>query len=130
MQTVWRQQDGDIISRWLVQLVLIMVVVAFIGYEAVSIAVNHLSLDEDARQVAAATRTAYRDGRDIDDAAEAGLSSAAEQGIEVSDVVEAEDGSSLTFELEKQASTLALHRFDRLDGITIARASRTVPLAP
>lgn len=127
---MWRQQDGDIISRWLLQLVLIMAVVAFIGYEAVSIAVNHLSLDEDARQVAAATRTAYRDGRDVDDAAEAGLASAAEQGIEVSDVVAAEDGSSLTFELEKPASTLALHRFDRLEGITVARASRTVPLAP
>jgi len=127
---MWRQQDGDIISRWLVQLVLVMVVVAFVGYEAVSIAVTHLSLDEDARQVAAATRTAYRDGRDIDEAAEAGLASAAEQGIEVSDVFPAEDGSTLTYELEKQASTLALHRFDRLEGITIARTSRTVPLAP
>ena len=127
---MWRHEDGDIISRWLVQLVLIMVVIAFVGYEAVSIAVNHLSLDEDARQVAAATRTAYRDGRDVDHAAEAGRATAAEQGIEVGDVVPAEDGSSLTFELQKQAATLALHRIDRLEGITIARTSRTVPLAP
>ncbi|TVR32364.1 MAG: hypothetical protein EA388_12165 [Nitriliruptor sp.] len=127
---MWRQEDGDIISRWLVQLVLVMVVVAFVGFEGVSIAVNHLSLDEDARQVAAATRTAYRDGRDIDDAAEAGLATAAEQGIEVTDVIPAEDDSELTFMLEKQASTLALHRFDRLEGITIARTARTVPLAP
>lgn len=127
---MWRQQDGDIISRWLLQLVLVMAVVAFVGYEAVTIAVNHLSLDEDARQVAAATRTAYRAGRDIDDAAEAGMATAAEQGIEVGDVVAAEDGSSLTFELEKQASTLALHRIDRLEEITIARTARTVPLEP
>lgn len=127
---MWRSEDGDIISRWLVQLVLVMVVIAFVGYEAVSIAVNHLSLDEDARQVAAATRTAYRDGRDIDDAAEAGIATAAEQGIEVSEVLQADDGSSVTFELEKQAATLALHRIDRLEGMTIARTSRTVPLAP
>jgi hypothetical protein len=44
--------------------------------------------------------------------------------------VPGEDGLSLTFELEKQASTLALHRIDRLEGMTIARTSRTVPLAP
>ena len=127
---MWRQEDGDIIARWLVQLVLVMVVVAFVGFEGVSIAVNHLTLDEDARQVAAATRTAYRDGRDIDDAAEAGLATAAEQGVEVTDVIPAEDDSTLTFVLEKQASTLVLHRFDRLEGIAIARTARSVPLAP
>jgi hypothetical protein len=127
---MWRHEDGDIVSRWLLQLVLVMAVIAFVGYEAVSIAVNHLSLDEDARQVAASTRTAYRDARDVEDAAEAGLATAAEQGVEVTDVVPAEDGASLTFELQKQASTLALHRIEPLEGITIARTSRTVPLAP
>lgn len=127
---MWNQADGDILFRWLFQLVMLMAVIAFVGYEAISIAVTHLTLDEDARQVAVATRSAYRDGRDVDEAAEAGLAEAEEQGIEVLEVTTTGDDEALVFELERPANTLLVHRIGWLDGWSVARASRSVPLSP
>jgi hypothetical protein len=121
-------EDGGIISGWLVQLVVIMALVAFIGFEGVSIAIAHLSLDDDARQVAAAARSAYGGARQMDDAVEAGRRAAEEQGIEVLGVVEVEDPPAVVFDLQKQASTLLLHRVGFLEGMTEARTSRRVQL--
>lgn len=127
---MWTEADGDILFRWLFQLVMLMAVIAFVGYEAISIAVTHLTLDEDARQVAVATRSAYRDGRDVDEATDAGLAEAEEQGIKVLDVTTTGDDQALVFELERTASTLLVHRIGWLDGLSVARASRSVPLSP
>jgi hypothetical protein len=127
---MWREDDGDIVSKWLLQLVVVMAVIALVGYEAISIAVSHLALDEDARQVAAETRTAYRDGRDVEEAMEAGVAAAEEQGIDVTDVSSADDDTTITYDLQRTASTLLLHRIGQLEGLTITRTSRTVSLSP
>lgn len=127
---MWTQADGDILFRWLFQLVMVMAVIAFVGYEGISIAVTHLTLDEDARQVAVATRSAYRDGRDVERATEAGLAAAEEQGIEVTEVTTTGDDEALVFDLERAASTLIVHRIGWLDQLSVARAERTVPLSP
>lgn len=121
-------EDGGIVSGWLVQMVAIVAVVAFVGFEGISIAIAHLSLDEDARQVAAAARSAYGGARDMEDAVEAGRRVAEEQGIEVLGVVEVEDPPEVVFDLQKQASTLLLHRVGFLEGMTEARTSRRVQL--
>jgi len=121
-------EHGGIISSWLVQLIAIMAVLAFIGYEGVSIAVAHLTLDEDAREVAAAARSAYGGARDVDDAIEAGQATAEEQGIEVLGVIEVEEPLEVVFDLEKQAGTLVVHRIGFLEGMTYARTSRRVQL--
>lgn len=125
-----RLQDerGGIISNWLVQLVVIMAVVAFVGYEVISIAVTHLALDEDAREVAAAARNAYGSSREADDAIDAGRAAAEEHEVEVLGVIEIEEPSGLVFDLERQASTLLVHRIGFLEGMTYARTSRRVPL--
>lgn len=122
-------EQGEVISSWLVQLLAIMLVLAFIGYEAVSIAMTHLSLDEDAREVAAASRSAYGGDREVDDAIEAGREAAEVQGIDVLDVVEVDgDPPEVAFELGKQASTLVIHRIGFLEDMTYARTNRRVPL--
>ncbi len=123
-----RDERGDIIGNWLIQLVVILAVIAFVGYEGVSIAVSHLSLDEDAREVAAAARSAYGGDRSVEDAIDAGRAAAEEQDIEVVGVIEVEDPQEVIFDLEKQASTLVLHRVGFLEGMTYARTSRRVPL--
>ena len=121
-------EQGGIISSWLVQLLAIMVVLAFVGYEGVSIAATHLSLDEDAREVAAAARSAYGGSREVDDAIEAGRDAAEVQGIDVLDVVEVGDPPEVAFELGKQASTLVIHRIGFLEDMTYARTNRRVRL--
>lgn len=121
-------EDGGIISGWLVQLVVIVAVVAFIGFEGISIAVAHLSLDEDARQVAVAARSAYGGARDMEDAVEAGRTAAEGLGIEVLGVIEVEEPPEVVFDLQKQASTLVIHRVGFLEGMTEARTSRRVQL--
>lgn len=122
------EEDGGIISGWLVQLMVIVALVAFIAFEGISIAIAHLSLDEDARQVAAAARSAYGGAREMDDAVEAGREAAEELGIEVLGVIEVEDPPAVVFDLQKQASTLVLHRVGFLEGTTEARTSRRVQL--
>jgi hypothetical protein len=123
-------EQGGIISGWLVQLIVIMAIVAAIGYEGISIAIAHLTLDEDAREVAAAARSAYGGSRDAEDAIDAGLDTAEEQGIEVLGVIEIEEPPELVFDLQKQAGTMVIHRIGFLEDMTIARTSRSVPLTP
>lgn len=124
------EERGDIISNWLVQLLVIMVVLGVLGFEGVSVLMANLSLDEDGREVAAAARSAYRDDRSVEDAIDAGRATAEERGIEVLSVLEVEEPLEVVFELERTANTLFLHRIGPLEGITVARTDRRVPLSP
>ncbi len=123
-----REEDGAIVSGWLVQLLAILLVLGFIGYEGISIAMTHLSLDEDAREVAAAARSAYGGSREAEDAIEAGREVAELQGVVVVDVTETEQPPEVVFDLSKQASTLVIHRIGFLEDMTHARTSRRVQL--
>lgn len=123
-------ERGDIISRWLVQLLVIMAVLGVLGYEGISVIMTHLALDEDGREVAASARSTYRDDRSVEDAIDAGRATAEERGIEVLNVLEVEEPREVVFELERTANTLFLHRIGPLEGMTVARADRRVPLSP
>jgi len=122
------EEDGGIASGWLVQLLAVLLVLGFIGYEGISIAAAHLALDEDAREVAVAARSAYGGSREAEDAIEAGRAVAESQGVVVVGVVETEQPPEVVFELRKQASTLVIHRFGFLEEMTHARTSRRVQL--
>ncbi len=122
-------ERGDIISNWLVQLIAIMAVIGVLGYEGISVIMAHLTLDEDGREVAAATRSTYGDTRDVERAIEAGELVAEERGVEVLGVLEIEEPREVVYELERQANTLFLHRIGPLEGMTIARTDRRVSLS-
>lgn len=122
------EEHGGVISGWLVQLLAVLIVLAFIGFEGITIAMTHLSLDEDAREVAAAARTAYGSSREADDAIEAGREVAELQGVVVVDVAESEEPPEVVFDLRKQASTLVIHRIGFLEEMTHVRTSRRVQL--
>ena len=122
------QEHGEVMSGWLVQLLAILIVLGFIGYEGISIAMTHLALDGDAREVAAAARSAYGSSREADDAIEAGREVAELQGVVVVDVVESGEPPEVVFDLRKQASTLVIHRIGFLEEMTHARTSRRVQL--
>ena len=120
-------ERGEILKSWVLQLAVVLAVVGFIGYEVISIGMAHLSLDDDAREVAASVRNAYGGGS-VDDAIEAGRTTAQRHDIEVMGVIEVEQPPEIVFDLRKQASTLLVHRIGPLEGMTHARTSRRVPL--
>lgn len=119
---VLRDQRGDIVSGWLIQLVLVMTVLGVIGYEVIAVAATALGLDGAARDVAVAGASAYRnDGENLAAATSASEVAAVEQEVEL-DSVEV-TGDTLTVTVRKQAATLFVHRIGPLADLTRPSAS-------
>lgn len=115
-------ERGDIISSWLIQLMLIMLVVAFVGYEILSVAMTGLALDGDADQVANAAADAYDDGESLRAAEEAALAEAEERGAELKSI-EVQDNVVIVT-VSRPANTLVAHRLGFLDRFTEPSATR------
>lgn len=115
-------ERGDIITSWLVQLLLLMAVVGLFGYELLSIAITTLTLDGDAEQVADAAADAYEGDRDTDDAMEAAIEEAERRGAEVAQLVVEDDRVVVT--VTKDTPTLVVHRIPGLEGTADVAATR------
>lgn len=117
-----RGERGDIISGWLVQLLVFMAVVGLLGYEVLSLAITSLTLDGDAEQVADVASDAY--GRDENDRAsrDAATAEAETRGAELVDLVV--DGDWVEVTVVKDAPTLVVHRIPGLDGLGDVAATR------
>lgn len=115
-------ERGDIISSWLVQLLLVMAVVGLVGYEALSIAITTLTLDGDAEQVADAAADAYERDQDTDDAREAANAEADRRGAEVIDLAVEDDVIFVT--VSKDTPTVLVHRIPGLEGTAEVAATR------
>jgi preprotein translocase subunit SecD len=119
---VVHDERGDIISSWLLQLVLIMAIIGFLGYEVLSMAATGLALDGDADQVANAAADAYQSDQRLSDAEEAAAAEAAERGIALV-AVEVEDDVVIVT-VRGSADTLVAHRIGTLDRFTHPAATR------
>lgn len=115
-------ERGDIISSWLVQLLLVMAVIGLLGYELLSIAITTLTLDGDAEQVADAAADAYERGQDPDDAREAADAEATRRDATVTDLVVDEDQVVVT--VSKATPTVVVHRIPGLEGTADVAATR------
>ncbi len=115
-------ERGDIISSWLVQLLLVMAVVGLVGYEGLSIAITTLTLDGDAEQVADAAADAYERAQDTDDARAAADDEAGRRGAEVVDLVVDDDVIFVT--VSKDTPTVLVHRIPGLEGTAEVAATR------
>lgn len=115
-------ERGDIISSWLVQLLLVMSLVGLVGYEMLSIAITTLTLDGDAEQVADAAADAYERGQDTESAREAAAEEAARRGTEVLDLVV--EGDVVLVTVSKETPTVLVHRIPGLEGTSEVAATR------
>lgn len=106
---MWRDESGEVISRWLIQLIVFMTVVALIGYEFLSIAFTWFGLDDPAREVAVATADVVNDPDDLIRAQERAAEVAAIEEVELVSVTI--DGDHVLIVVSRQADTLILHRF-------------------
>lgn len=112
----WSDQQGGIVTGWLMQLVVIMAIVAVLGYEAISVAITTITLDDAAREVAAEARDAYRSGNERRRAEEAATAAAEERDIELVSIDV--DDQDLYATVRDEASTLFIHRIGALDTVT------------
>lgn len=109
-------EDGGIVTGWLLQLVLVMALLGVLGYEAISVAVTTITLDDTARRVAAEARDAYRSGNDLRSARAAAEAAAEQREVELLEL-EADD-ADVHVTVADEASTLFVHRIAALDSVT------------
>lgn len=118
-------ESGDIISGWLVRLVVFMALFAFIGYELIVVGLNYVQTEDAAQEVARAARRAYRDTRQDERQAQ----QAAELEADAQDVqlvrFEVMD-EHVTAVVRSAADTLLLDDVGFLEGITTRSATSTV----
>ncbi len=111
-----RAQHGGIVGSWLIQLVILMAVLAFVGYEGISVAVTAVRLDQTARDVAEAGADGYRTDEDLEDAENSAAAEAERQLAELVSIEES-DGQ-IIIHVSKQAPTLVVHNIGALEGLT------------
>lgn len=121
-------EQGDIITGWLFRLLAFMAVLVVVGYEVISIGLNVVTLDDNAREVARAARDAYRVEGSLDDAEDAAQEVADLHGVEVVGLVE--DGDDLIVTLEKQAPTLLVHRVGPLEDLATSTTDSRIVVRP
>jgi hypothetical protein len=107
-QRTHTDQSGEVISRWLIQLLVFMAVIALVGYEFLSIAFTWFALDDPAREVATAAANAMSDADDLSEGEAAALEEAEQEEVEFVSI--GVDGDFVTVTVRRQAHTLLLHR--------------------
>jgi hypothetical protein len=117
-------EAGDIIVGWLVRLLLVLGLILLVAYEAISVGVTYVGLDDDAREVALAARAAYRSGSTESEITELASEQATE--VEARLVALDMDDQSLTVTVERDAPTVLLHRFGPTEDLATATVTRTV----
>jgi hypothetical protein len=122
-----RCEVGGIVTGWLIQLVVIMAVIGFVGHEVISVAVTSINLEDDARDVAVAARDAYGRG-DLRAAQEAAQAAADELEVQLVDVEVGDDAVYAT--VTKQADTFVAHRIGPLEDLTAPTARGRVRWGP
>jgi hypothetical protein len=121
-------ERGDIITSWLVQLLVFLAVVAFVAYEVVAVVATTISLDDTAREVARAARDEYRAERSLERATTAAAEVAELRDVELVAVQEEDD--ELVVTLSRLAPTLVVHRIGPLEELARVSASSRVGWAP
>lgn len=123
-RAAWADQRGDIIGSWLLQLVVFLAVVAFVAYEAISVFVTNVGLEDAAREVARAARDEYRTSGSLERAMRTAEGSADLRDAQVTAL--AVEGNELVVGLERQAPTVVIHRVGPLEDLVTANTSSRI----
>ncbi|MDP9023473.1 MAG: hypothetical protein M3N57_12415 [Actinomycetota bacterium] len=121
------RETGGIVTGWLGQLVVIMAVLAFVGYEAVATGLNAVTVEDAAQEIARAAARAYAEaGRDRSAAADAAQQEAADRGAELVEFNIAEQ--TVTVVVRRTADTVVLDDIGWFDSLTTRTATWQRPL--
>jgi hypothetical protein len=122
-----RDECGEV-SSWLVQLVVMLTIVGLVVFELVALGMATVRVDEVAREVARTARDEYRAASSLDRAEAVAREAAERQGATLVAVEADQEVISVT--LEKQASTLLVHRIGPLAERVTPSATRSARLRP
>jgi len=106
-RTPFDGERGDIITSWLVQMLLVLAIIGTVIHEVVAIGVNRVTLDDLTRDVVREARQAGAGGA-IEPARQAAESLASERGATVVDL--RDEGGQLVVTLSRPARTLLVRR--------------------
>lgn len=116
------EEHGDIISSWLIQLVIFMAVIGFLGYEFLSMATTALTLDGVADRVANVAADAYADDQDLATTHDAAAAYAEDSNVKLIDV-RVED-KIVFVTVQDRANTLVAHRIGPLKRFSAPSVTR------
>lgn len=119
-------QAGDIVTGWLLRVVLWLGVLAFIVFEIGAVVVASVDVDSAAGEVARAATIAYRSSGSLADAQGAAEVVADERSVQLISLDE--DGATLVIEVSRQAGTLLLHRLPVSEDLAERTAARRVQI--
>lgn len=118
------EQDGGIITGWLLRLVVSLAIGAMVVFEFGAVAFAAITVDDAARDVARAAEVAYGSAGTLDAAEVAARDAAQERGVELSRIEYADP--TLTVEVTRTAGTLFLHRLGAAEDLVTRTAERRV----
>lgn len=122
-------EAGGIVTGWLGQLVVIMAVLAFLGYEVISTALNAIAVEDTAQEAARVAAGAYRDTDGNEgDARAAAEAEATERGATLTafDI----RAGTLAVTVRQQADTLLIDSVSLFDSLTTRTATSQRELQP
>jgi len=118
----WATSDGGgIVIGWLVKLVVVVVLVTVVAFDAISVGVSRLNGTDDANAAALAAATAWAQTHNLQsavDAAQEAVPDAHESLVPHSLSIDA--NGTVHLELRRQAKTLLMFRFGPLRRYTFA----------
>lgn len=121
-------ETGGIVTGWLFQLVVIMAIIAFIGYEGIAIGLNAVNVEDSAQETARAAARSYREDQQLDNARSAAEGQASTEGVELLDVTV--DGDELSVVVQDTATTIIVHEIGAMEDIVTRRGTSTVKWRP
>ncbi len=115
MQRRW--ESGDIISGWLLRLLVLMAAISYVVFELVTVGINAIQAEDIAQETARTAARAYQqsDGR-LDAAERAADEKAAERGARFVDLEVADDLMHVV--VRRDADTLLIHEISLFNALT------------
>jgi len=121
-------ERGSIVLGWLTRLTLIMALLGIIGFEVLSVVVAKVQVQDIGQSAAYEALDSYKQTKNSETAYLAASAYAESHDAQIRRKTFQVTDSSVTFELDKTATTLFLYRWDRTAGY--AKVSTTVFAEP
>ena len=110
---------GSVVIGWLVRLVAALVLFSVCAFDAISVAVAHVSGTDDANGAAFAAADTWRDTHNIDQAVEAARAAAGNNETVLTKGFTIDPDGTVHLVMEKTATTLVMYRIGPLKKYTL-----------
>ena len=128
MRTIRSEQSGQIVTGWLIKLVIGLALVGLIGFEVVGVVLARGSASEVARRAAEESGFRWRDTQNVREAEQTARDWATKEGAEFVSITVDPRANELTVKVRKRAKTFWIQNIGPLKKFTVANGTATTPL--